>query len=209
MMRNKKAAMFGLDARIALAIFGALSVISGAALYKVMDEIKATRYHYFLEGIVGASEAYYLDNGKPLPQIETDNYTHYIIDLFENRQNLSTWKGPYFNGIAKVTNDTYFMFNKDIFGISPWGSIHSYKNSSWASVPDYAAVNDINSGEWIAVAADTDAELEWAQDVFRLLDKKLDNNDGMLAGKVRYKIIDATHHNLYYQGRQRIRTPQP
>lgn len=29
----KKGAMFGLDARIALAIFGALSVISGAALY--------------------------------------------------------------------------------------------------------------------------------------------------------------------------------
>jgi hypothetical protein len=33
----KKGAMFGLDARIALAIFGALSVISGASLY---SEIK-------------------------------------------------------------------------------------------------------------------------------------------------------------------------
>jgi len=30
-MLNKKGAMFGLDARIALAIFGALSVASGAA----------------------------------------------------------------------------------------------------------------------------------------------------------------------------------
>ena len=29
-MLNKKGAMFGLDARMALAIFGALSVISGA-----------------------------------------------------------------------------------------------------------------------------------------------------------------------------------
>lgn len=33
---TKKAAMFGLDARIALVIFGALSVISGAALYSAI-----------------------------------------------------------------------------------------------------------------------------------------------------------------------------
>lgn len=36
-MKNK-GAMFGLDARIALAIFGALSVISGAALYSAIQE---------------------------------------------------------------------------------------------------------------------------------------------------------------------------
>ena len=36
----KKGAMFGLDARIALAIFGALSVISGAALYSAIKESK-------------------------------------------------------------------------------------------------------------------------------------------------------------------------
>tara|TARA_Y100001960_G_scaffold323342_1_gene401616 strand:- start:381 stop:521 length:141 start_codon:yes stop_codon:yes gene_type:complete len=33
-----KGAMFGLDARIALAIFGALSVISSAALYSAIQE---------------------------------------------------------------------------------------------------------------------------------------------------------------------------
>ena len=36
----KKGAMFGLDARIALAIFGALSVILGAALYSAIQEAK-------------------------------------------------------------------------------------------------------------------------------------------------------------------------
>lgn len=35
---NKKSAMFGLDARIALAIFGALSVITGAALYSAINK---------------------------------------------------------------------------------------------------------------------------------------------------------------------------
>ena len=38
----KKGAMFGLDARIALAIFGALSVISGAALYSAIQDAQAT-----------------------------------------------------------------------------------------------------------------------------------------------------------------------
>tara|TARA_Y100001960_G_scaffold319101_1_gene389950 strand:- start:3597 stop:3728 length:132 start_codon:yes stop_codon:yes gene_type:complete len=38
---TKKAAMFGLDARIALAIFGALSVISGAVLYSAIQDAKA------------------------------------------------------------------------------------------------------------------------------------------------------------------------
>jgi len=41
-MLNNKGAMFGLDSRIALAIFGALSVISGAALYSAIQEAKAT-----------------------------------------------------------------------------------------------------------------------------------------------------------------------
>tara|TARA_Y100001960_G_C14595815_1_gene788039 strand:- start:886 stop:1026 length:141 start_codon:yes stop_codon:yes gene_type:complete len=38
----KKGAMFGIDARIALAIFGALSAISGAALYSAIQQSKVT-----------------------------------------------------------------------------------------------------------------------------------------------------------------------
>lgn len=40
MKKLKNAAMFGLDARIALAIFGALSVISGAALYSALNNVE-------------------------------------------------------------------------------------------------------------------------------------------------------------------------
>ncbi len=41
-MLANRGAMFGLDARIALAIFGALSVISGAALYSAIKESRIT-----------------------------------------------------------------------------------------------------------------------------------------------------------------------
>ncbi len=44
-----KGAMFGLDARIALAIFGALSVISGAALYSAIKQAKVTQVNQTLQ----------------------------------------------------------------------------------------------------------------------------------------------------------------
>ena len=65
-MTYKKGAMFGLDARIALAIFGALSVISGAALYSAIQSAKAEQYRQYFVELVKASEAYYLDTGSQL-----------------------------------------------------------------------------------------------------------------------------------------------
>jgi len=42
--RTQKGAMFGLDARIALAIFGALSVISGAAFIQLFKKQKLQQF---------------------------------------------------------------------------------------------------------------------------------------------------------------------
>ena len=63
---KNKGAMFGLDVRIALAIFGALSVISGAALYSAIQDAEATAVLTELEEIGKAWEAYYLDTGETL-----------------------------------------------------------------------------------------------------------------------------------------------
>ena len=60
----KKGAMFGLDARIALAIFGALSVISGAALYSAIQESKMVAFVTELEEVGKATTAYLLDTGQ-------------------------------------------------------------------------------------------------------------------------------------------------
>tara|TARA_Y100000590_G_scaffold312511_1_gene353198 strand:- start:819 stop:1040 length:222 start_codon:yes stop_codon:yes gene_type:complete len=62
-MKLNKGAMFGLDARIALAIFGALSVISGAALYSAIQEARVTQLITSLNEIGKAYEAYILDTG--------------------------------------------------------------------------------------------------------------------------------------------------
>ena len=60
---TKKGAMFGLYARIALAIFGALSVISGAALYSAIQDYKITATVAQFEEFAKATDAYLLDTG--------------------------------------------------------------------------------------------------------------------------------------------------
>lgn len=59
----KQGAMFGLDARIALAIFGALSVISGAALFSAIEKADLTKKSQFFIEIGKATESFYLDTG--------------------------------------------------------------------------------------------------------------------------------------------------
>jgi hypothetical protein len=101
-MINKKGAMFGLDARIALAIFGALSVISGAALYSAVEQSKATALLTELQEVGKAWEQFYLDTGTKF--IGRSNSEIYIFDsgsLIENTYNIKNWKGPY------LPNSTY------------------------------------------------------------------------------------------------------
>ena len=117
-MYSKKAAMFGLDARIALAIFGALSVISGAALYSAIQESKTIKYQQTFEEMTKAIQAYYLDNYKNIPQ--NTSKILYSSDILQNRENLSTWKGPYFDNawfaddISFKSPNTNFVFNDAI-----------------------------------------------------------------------------------------------
>jgi hypothetical protein len=96
-MLNKKAAMFGLDARIALAIFGALSIISGAALYSAIQTAKNTQYLVTLNEISKSVEAYFLDTGS-MPAIHTSN----ILDAEELiASSKAGWQGPYLSmGLA-------------------------------------------------------------------------------------------------------------
>tara|TARA_Y100001960_G_scaffold313566_1_gene376676 strand:+ start:2556 stop:3158 length:603 start_codon:yes stop_codon:yes gene_type:complete len=89
----KKAAMFGLDARIALAIFGALSVISGAALYSAIQNAKTTRYITDIQEFNKAIEQYLLDTGTDLPRSSTGVYIADVEELITSTK--TGWKGPY------------------------------------------------------------------------------------------------------------------
>tara|TARA_Y100001960_G_C14648805_1_gene814732 strand:+ start:158 stop:748 length:591 start_codon:yes stop_codon:yes gene_type:complete len=92
-MNNKKAAMFGLDARIALAIFGALSVISGAALYSAIQQSKVTGFVAASNEVFKAIESYMLDTGQDLPA--DDNHVRVRKFLELETSSLAGWQGPY------------------------------------------------------------------------------------------------------------------
>ena len=90
--------MFGLDARIALAIFGALSVISGAALYSAIQQSKVISLLADLNEVGKALEQYILDTGQEPPA--TSGLLLNARELITS--SVSGWNGPYLavgNGI--------------------------------------------------------------------------------------------------------------
>jgi type II secretory pathway pseudopilin PulG len=95
-MNLKRGTMFGLDARIALAIFGALSVISGAALYSAIQQSKVTRIIADISEVNKAIEAYMLDTGSDLPVMPPSlDFVVNSYSFVENAASASGWSGPY------------------------------------------------------------------------------------------------------------------
>tara|TARA_Y100001960_G_scaffold250277_1_gene266546 strand:+ start:14111 stop:14701 length:591 start_codon:yes stop_codon:yes gene_type:complete len=110
---TKKAAMFGLDARIALAIFGALSVISGAALYSAITSANVTQRLTQIKEVEKAIEQYYLDTGSMLPfstTIPTADLSAYA--LVEKPAGVTGWNGPYVSIPKHPTGD--YLLNNDL-----------------------------------------------------------------------------------------------
>jgi len=93
-MNNKqKAAMFGLDARIALAIFGALSVITGAALFNAIKQAKVVAIVTELEEVSKAIEAYMLDTGQDVSHFSGSVFQ--VGNLINKPVGVTGWNGPY------------------------------------------------------------------------------------------------------------------
>ena len=105
----KKGAMFGLDARIALAIFGALSVISGAALYSAIQDARVTAILTEMDNIGKATTAYYLDTGIYPPAIAGADNTLDARELTSSAK--SGYQGPYLafeDGSARMLDHTIY-----------------------------------------------------------------------------------------------------
>jgi type II secretory pathway pseudopilin PulG len=107
-----KGAMFGLDARIALAIFGALSVISGAALYSAIKDAKVTAFITEVDNISKAYEQYLLDTG--VEPVDQNYFTPKMSELVVNDAGVSNWNGPYlpytkYGTVGAVTDSKYFI----------------------------------------------------------------------------------------------------
>jgi len=117
-MLIKKGAMFGLDARIALAIFGALSVISGAALYSAIQQSRVVQVVTEASEIIKAVEQYMLDVGENLAD-DTHAPTA-VLTIGELLTSAKTgWNGPYLPyDVSSIDISAFDMLNDPIGNIS-------------------------------------------------------------------------------------------
>jgi hypothetical protein len=183
-MKIKQGAMFGLDARIALAIFGALSVISGAALYSAIESAKSTAILTELKEIEKAHEAYMLDTGSYLPNAAAGSHVAAVQNLVENDAGAVGWKGPYLSYEAHSTSDSQLVHN-----LYSNVTIHKVSDDyAWGGVagsPGYTYANCISSTDecnyYVAIEG-------MAKALADSVDKLIDGSVDYRAGDVRIQI---------------------
>ncbi len=192
MTNFKKAAMFGLDARIALAIFGALSVISGAALYSAIQQSKVTQIIVQHKELEKALEAFLLDTGTDLP-VGGIGIAAHATNLVEDTDSIAGWNGPYISGTA---NGVYEI--KDI-PVGTWK--HSFikkarEGLAWDEPDNVANLCD-GSGDcfyWIETNC-------YDKSIVETIDTQIDGAVDDDAGQIRYAVCSnpATLYKMYYK----------
>ena len=180
-----KGAMFGLDARIALAIFGALSVISGAALYSAIQQAKVTSLVTTLNEMEKAYESYLLDTGTHMPLDSTDvnNSTIEMDELFSSSVN--DWKGPYIS-IPRSTNADW---TEGLLDLPNYGFTNFLiaPNKNWTSSNNCTSDTTVDCFSWIIVR---DVPLTTAKE----LDLLFDGSATVDSGKIRHKTVGSNEH---------------
>ena len=188
----KKAAMFGLDARIALAIFGALSVISGAALYSAIQQAKVVAIVADLREIHKAYEQYWLDTGEQLNRIGALSFA--VQELVEDTRSLSGWNGPYLP-YAKHASQTHALAYPAYDSVKIFGRS---MNDSWAGTNGVDAVMPATCtgaeepcGRWAMIER---MHSSLAEAIDEYIDGRVDYKNGSL----RIYCADATSCTVYY-----------
>ncbi len=111
---NQRGAMFGLDARIALAIFGILSVIAGVTAINVLSQAGVTAMVTEFNNIKKAYQEFHLATG---------DHTTRFLDLIDNDSGIIGWNGPYLDLLSDKSR-TYGIYSlvegrQDVAGVPP------------------------------------------------------------------------------------------
>jgi type II secretory pathway pseudopilin PulG len=190
-MLFKKGAMFGLDARIALAIFGALSVISGAALYSAIQDSKATALLTEMQEIAKAWEAYYLDTGNEYPSPLSASGLHAYISKLVEDTGEAGWQGPYLSyaksSSVYLEHPVYQSIRLDLFTTdNAWGDAISPVGSATGK-----CTTGLNCFLWVTIFHINDDAL------VKAIDSKVDGSDGFDKGNFRVYTADSSGDYIY------------
>lgn len=114
LLASQRGAMFGLDARIALAIFAVLAVVAGVTAINVIGQAGVTATVTELKNIQKAYQEFHLATGE---------HTNRFMDLIDNQSELAGWSGPYLDMLSDKsrTYGTYSFVEgrQDVQGVPP------------------------------------------------------------------------------------------
>jgi len=203
-MSFNKGAMFGLDARIALAIFGALSVISGAALYSAIQHSKRIALLTDLEEVSKAVQSYLLDTGENIPVLGTTGQDPHLGDLAELVTSSNTsWKGPYVSYAVDGALTSAIAFNKQYNTTISYHYVTA-KNNTWGDTTGwtagYCTLHTSNPCYgWVHMPSTLLSEAS-------KLDEIVDESDGAQNGKFRWQVFGTAPYNaaLFYQSTPKL-----
>ncbi|HAG52673.1 MAG TPA: hypothetical protein DCL21_02690 [Alphaproteobacteria bacterium] len=182
MYNSKKGAMFGMDARISLAIFGSLSVITGASIHSAILDSNATKLLTNMQEVGKAYAQYVLDNREGLYPTATSSPSKYILrsaDMVVKHATYGTrnWNGPY---IDYPVSAHYLLY-------PDYNNLHimilSRDDTSWGETTKWAdgiCSAGKKCGLWVHINGIDDLDL------IKEVDNKVDGGDGSTAGKFKY-----------------------
>tara|TARA_Y100001960_G_scaffold325258_1_gene407277 strand:- start:81 stop:692 length:612 start_codon:yes stop_codon:yes gene_type:complete len=198
LIRLKKAAMFGLDARIALAIFGALSVISGAALYSAIQKAKVTALIVDLNELTKAYDSYYLDTGEELTVVNSSTFLE-IEKLVSST--VSGWNGPY---LPYSANGSYSLTYPPVAGKL---YIIEALDGTWTANTSSASWNAWGDTVKCDGGTVTGSCFVWSgvrnitEDMFNAIDLEIDGTVNAQAGNARYVKVSTGAIHLFIKDR--------
>ena len=184
--KTTRAAMFGLDARIALAIFGALSVISGAALYSAIQQATVVYLTSQLNEVSKAIEEFMLDTGQDLSINSTSFFYGDLVD--DNSGTILNWNGPYISIPGTLSGtDSRLYLNEQRYGNLILRTLPSNIGGSTATSP----CSSLPCYYWIQLNG-------VPNELVKTVDRYIDGTDSVDSGKVR--ISDSDINSIFLQG---------
>lgn len=182
--------MFGLDACIALSIFGALSVISGASLYSAIQNSKATSILVSLKEVSKAWEQYYLDTGNTINSAGGDILK--IQNLVSNIDSVSNWNGPYLSYESASNVSLVHLDYQYIHLFKALNTENCGDTVTWSSggVNEVCVDSDVNCNIWIQFTKVPNTNFA------DIIDSQVDGGDGYSKGNFRV-ITNQSSPNYY------------
>lgn len=175
----KKGGMFGLDARIALAIFGSVALIAGVKIHGVVKKSNIEKIIYELSEIEKSVNAYEVDTDSTLPIITTGIFN--IGELASSSK--PGWKRAYVENARVIGADSNRYFKDARLGRF---SILQANDRSASDITDspFNACADVVKKCYLWAYFDSSAEGAFPLPYMLALDKMVDNSDGFLTGRV-------------------------